>query len=128
MRREHSIADRLRGTVRKYYLPRRHPALLVAIISLLGVRPLVGDTGAGPALYSTVIMLVLTVALYNIQVDELLGDRDVLLKQRKKRGLLGWILAIVAIALRVAVIIVPTRLLATADAISWSQSGSRLAR
>ena len=119
MRREHSIADRLRGTVRKYYLPRRHTAFLVAIISLLGVRPLVGDTGAGPAIYSTVIMLVLMVALYTIQVDELLGDRDVLLKQRKKRGVLGWVLAIIAITLRIAIIIEPTHLLETAGAISW---------
>jgi voltage-gated potassium channel len=105
------IGDRLR--------PYRHTALLVAIIALLAVRPLVSSTGAGPALYSIAIMLVLMVALYTLQVDELVGDRELLLKQRKHRAVVGWVLAIVAIALRLAIIVSPSHELATIGGISW---------
>jgi amino acid transporter len=119
MAKNHSIGDQLRGVIRKEFLPRRHSTLLVMIITLLGVRPLVGATGAGPALYSVVIMLVLMVALYTIQVDELLGDREVLLKQRKTRATVGWALAIVAIVLRLTIVVSPNHEIATAGAISW---------
>jgi len=99
--------------------PYRHTALLVAIIALLAVRPLLSSNGAGPALYSIVIMLVLMVALYTIQIDELVGDRELLLKQRKRRAVVGWVLAIIAIALRLAVIVSPSHRLATIGGFSW---------
>jgi amino acid transporter len=99
--------------------PYRHTALLVAIIALLAVRPLVSSTGTGPAVYSIAIMLVLMIALYTIQVDELVGDRELLLKQRKHRATVGWVLALVAIALRLAIVFSPSHRLATIGGISW---------
>jgi len=70
-------------------------------------------------MYSVMAMLLLVLALYTIQVDELLGDRERLLKQRKRRGLLGWVLAIVAIVLRIGEIVTPSHLLALTSSISW---------
>jgi amino acid transporter len=99
--------------------PYRHTALLVAIIALLALRPLIGSTGTSPAVYSIAIMLVLMLALYTIQVDELVGDRERLLRQRKHRATVGWVLAIVAIVLRLAIVFSPSHRLATVGGISW---------
>jgi amino acid transporter len=116
---DNSIADRMHSLIGHRLIPHRHTALLVAIIALLGVRPLVIGTGAGSALYSVMALLLLLLALYTIQVDELLGDRELLLKQRKKSGALGWVLATVAIVLRLCEIARPSHLLALTSSISW---------
>ena len=110
--------DQMRSAIGNYLLPHRHTALLVAIVTLLGVRPLISSAGAGNAVYSVTVMLLLVVALYTIQVDELLGDRERLLRQRKKSGLVGWTLAIVAVIFRLGDIISPIHQLATASSIS----------
>ncbi len=116
---DNSIVKQLREAIRRYLLPRRHTALLVAIITLFWVRPLITGTGTGPAMYSVAIMLLLVFALYAIQVDELLGDRDLLLHQRKRRRLLGWTLASVAFVLRLTAIVAPGHQLNVADSIAW---------
>jgi hypothetical protein len=113
-----SSGNQMRGAIGNYLLPHRHTALLVTIVALLGVRPLVSSAGAGNAVFSVAVALVLVVALYTIQVDELLGDRERLLKQRKKSGLLGWTLAIVAVVFRLGDIVSPSHQLATASSIS----------
>jgi hypothetical protein len=84
---------------------RRHSALLTAIAVLFTVRPLLGDVGAVPIVFSLAVLLVLLVALYTIQVDDLVGDRDLLLQQRRKRRIVGWALAVPALALRLATMI-----------------------
>src|SRR3984957_12165266 len=94
METENSIADQMRGLIEDRLVPYRHTVLLVALVALLGVRALVGGTGVGAAIYSILVMLVLMVAVYTIQVDELLGDRELLVQQRRKRGFVGWALAI----------------------------------
>jgi ion channel len=113
-----SSGNQMRSAIGDYLLPHRHTALLVAIVTLLGVRPLISSAGAGNALFSVAAMLLLVVALYTIQVDELLGDRDRLLRQRRKNSLLGWTLAIVAVIFRLGDIISPSNQLATASSIS----------
>jgi hypothetical protein len=50
-----SIAERMRTSIGDSLIPHRHTALLVAIISLLGVRALVGGTGDGAAIYSILV-------------------------------------------------------------------------
>jgi hypothetical protein len=115
---ENSIMDQMRSAIGNYLLPHRHTALLVTIVALLGVRPLVSSAGAGNAMFSVTVVLVLVVALYTIQVDELLGDRERLLKQRKKSGLVGWTLAIVAVVFRLGDIVSPSHQLAAASSIS----------
>jgi hypothetical protein len=115
---DNSIVNQMRSVVGNYLLPHRHTALLVAIIALLGVRPLISGTVDTTAIYSIMAMLLLVVALYTIQVDELLGDRDRLLKQRKKSALAGWTLGIVAGIVRLGDIVSPSHQLATASSIS----------
>jgi amino acid transporter len=115
----HNIADKNRKAISDLLLPYRHTALLVAIVALLGVRPLISGRGAGPVVYSMLAMLLLMVALYTIQVDELQGDREVLIKQRKRRSAIGWLLALVAIGSRLAMLLYPYHLLITASSIVW---------
>ena len=108
----------MRGAIGDYLLPYRHTALLVAIVTLLGVRPLISNAGAGNAVFSVAAMLLLVVALYTIQVDELLGERERLLRQRRKSSLVGWTLAIVAVILHLGEIASPSHQLATASSMS----------
>lgn len=109
----------LSTAIHRYFAPHRHSALLVAIIAAFAVRPLIGDTGAGFLLFSGALVLLLLVALYNINVDELVGERGVLLTQARHRRLLGWILAAAAGAERVATIFVYSATLEMAGTICW---------
>ena len=58
--------------------------------------PMIGDTGAGSVIFGVVIVLLLLVALYNINVDEMLGERGRLLTQSRRRLRFGWVLATAA--------------------------------
>ena len=99
----------LRRAIHRHFAPHRHSALLVAIVAALAVRPLIGDTGAGILIFGVLMVLLLLVALYNINVDELVGERGRLLAQARRRRILGWALASAAAAERLAIIFVHTR-------------------
>jgi hypothetical protein len=104
----------------QYFAPHRHSALLAALVAAFAVRPLVGETGAGFLMFSVALVVLLLVALYNINVDELVGERGLLLTQARHRRLLGWTLAAAAAAERIATIFVhnhPT--LNVAGTICW---------
>ena len=105
---DNSIVDRARSLIEDHLVPYKHTALLVAIIGSLGGRALVGGAGVGAAISSILVMLVLMVAVYTIQVDELYGDQELLVRQRKKRGFIGWALAIVAIVLHLSLFLPAT--------------------
>jgi Ion channel len=113
------VSGRLRDALHRYVLPRRHTALLVAIVFAFSVRPLIGDVGAAPLVFSIALLLLLLVALYTIQVDELVGERNTLLVQKRRRGIVGWALAVPAVAERFAVAIVPSRQLFLAGTSWW---------
>jgi voltage-gated potassium channel len=98
---------------------RRHTALLVAIVTAFGTRPLIGDAGAAPYIYSIALLLLMLVALYAIQVDELVGDRVRLLAARRRRGIVGWTLAVVAIAERLATTVSANPILYRISTICW---------
>ena len=83
------------------------------------MRPLIGDTGAGYLVFSVALVLLLVVALYNINVDELVGERGVLLTQARHRRILGWILAAAAGAERIADNFVQSPTLTMAGTICW---------
>ena len=68
-------------------MPRRHSALLVAIVLLFAVRPLLGDNTMALIAFSIVLMAVLILGLYTIQVDELVGEHRKLLAERKRRSI-----------------------------------------
>lgn len=111
--------EKLREVLRRHLAPRRHTALLVTIVALFMVRPLVGDDRIAPAAFSIAILLLLLLALYALQVDELVGEREALLAQRKRRSMIGWTLAVPATAERLAMIFVPSRALYLTGTILW---------
>jgi len=93
--------------------------LLVAIIAAFVVRPLIGESGAGFFVFSVALVVLLLVALYNINVDELVGERGVLLTQARHRRLVGWILAAAAGGERIVSIVAPGLALDLIGAICW---------
>jgi hypothetical protein len=99
--------------------PHRHTALLVAIVAAFVVRPMIGDSGAGPPIFSLAMLVLLLLALYNINIDDLVGDRDTLLVQRRRRNIIAWALAVPAIAQRFVIPFVPSHSLYLSGAILW---------
>jgi len=104
---------------RRYILPRRHSALLVAIVTTFAVRPLVGENNLSHGLFSVAIVLLLLVALYTVQVDDLVGEKKTLLAQRRRRGIIGWLLGLVAATERLVSFLVPSRALNIAGPIAY---------
>jgi len=98
---------------------RRHTALLIAIIALFAVRPFLGDTGPGAVAFSVAILFVLLVAMLTIQVDDLVGEREALLAQRRRRSFVGWALAVPAVAERLWLFLAPNARLIQVGAVSW---------
>jgi voltage-gated potassium channel len=116
---EDNVLKGLREALRRHLAPRRHSALLVAIVTAFAVRPLIGDTGAGTAVFGVALVLLLLLALYSIDVDDLVGERGRLLAQSRQRRILGWTLAVAAAAERVAIVFVHSETLELAGSICW---------
>jgi len=108
----------LRGAIRRSFLPRRHSTFLAALVTALAVRALMGDAAIGLIAFNIALMVLMVVSLYTIQADELVGERETLLAQRRRRSIIGWTLAILAIAGRLALTVAPTRQLSLTDSIS----------
>jgi voltage-gated potassium channel len=116
---EASLLAQLREEIHRRLAPHRHTALLAAIITAFLVRPLIGDSGAGPILFSGAMLLLLLLALYNINVDELVGDREILLAQRRRRRTVAWALGVFAVVARLGSTISPGREFYLADSVIW---------
>ena len=116
---EVSLFAQLRAELHRRLAPHRHTALLAAIIAAFLVRPLVGDSGAGPLMFSFAMLMLLLLALYNIDVDQLVGKRETLLVQRRRRSVIGWALGSSAIVARLWVTFAPDRSLYLADSVIW---------
>lgn len=113
------LLEPIREYLRENMLPRRHTALLVALVFLFVLRPLIGDIGFAPVVFSCALLLLMLLSLYTVQVDELVGEREVLVAQKRMQGEIGWLLAIPAIAERVAIAVVPTRSVIIIGLIFW---------
>lgn len=111
--------EQLRETIRRRFLPRRHTVLLAAIVTTLAVRPLLGDAGNGPVIFSIALLALMLVSLYTIQIDELTGERKTLLAEKRRRSIIGWALAVPAIADRLIVIFRPSHSLYVAGSVVW---------
>src|SRR5215472_8644203 len=109
----------LLGAVHRRFAPYRQTALLIAIVAVFLVRPVVGESKAGLILYSISVVALLLLALYNIDVDALMGERAVLIAQRRRRIIIGWVLIIPAIAERVLFIFVPSPSIFFAGSVVW---------
>jgi amino acid transporter len=116
---EDNVLEELRAALRRHLAPRRHTALLVAIVILFMVRPLLGDGAAASAAFSMAILLLLLLALYAIQIDELIGERETLLAQRKRRSRIGWALAVPAFVERLVVYFRPEPIFFVSGMILW---------
>ena len=110
---------RLPGTIGRDLIARRHTALLLAIVALFAVRPFLGDTGAGAIAFSLAMLVVLLVALRTIEVDDLVGEREALLIQHRRRMFVGWALAVPAVAERLWMFVAPNPLLIMLGTFSW---------
>ncbi|MGB6089836.1 MAG: hypothetical protein WBG26_10105, partial [Candidatus Binataceae bacterium] len=114
-----SVIGQLREAIHLRLSRHRHTVLLVAIVAAFLVRPLIGDSGAGPPVFSLAMLLLLLLALYNINVDELVGNRETLLAQRRKRSIIAWTLGVPAIAERFVIPFDPSPSLYLAGSILW---------
>jgi hypothetical protein len=70
---ETSLLGQLQKEIHLRLAPHRHTTLLAFIIAAFLVRPLVGDSVAGPLMFSGVMLALLLMALFNIDVDETRG-------------------------------------------------------
>ncbi len=98
------MLTRLGDRIRK----RRHTALLAAIVAAFAVRPVVGDGRTAATVFSLAVLLLMFLALYTTRVDELVGERAGLLRERRWRGVVGGALAVVAVVERVLAAAAPT--------------------
>jgi ion channel len=109
----------LASSLHQHFLTRRHSTLLVAIVAFFTARPMIGDVGIAPVVFSLALIVLMLVALYTIQVDELVGERETLLLQKRRRSIIGWLLVIPAIGDRLAILFVHSPRLILAGAIFW---------
>jgi len=109
----------LRSAIHDYLLPRRHSALLVAIVVAFAVRPLIGGLGIAPIIFSIALIVLMLLSLYIIQVDELVGERERLVAQKKRQSVIGWLLAIPAIGERLAIVVAPRPSVIVTGTIFW---------
>lgn len=101
------------------FVRHRHTALLAVLAAAFGVRPLIGESPVSHLAFSIAMILMLMVAIYTIQVDELVGEREVLLAERRKISIAGWTLALLAIGERMFTIVIPHAGLSFAAPVSW---------
>jgi hypothetical protein len=78
-----------------------------------------GDTGVGIAVFGVALVFLLLIALYNINVDELVGERGRLLAQGRRRRIYGWALGIAAAVARVAAFFVHSQVLNLVETVCW---------
>jgi CDP-diglyceride synthetase len=105
------ILERWQKRFREYYVPHRHTALLVAIVAFIAVWPVIGTVRVARIVFGIALVILLVVALYTIQVEELVGDRKKLLAERRRRNIIGWTLAGAAVVERVLAFVWPTHTL-----------------
>jgi len=105
--------------LRRRVAERRHSTLLAAIVALFAIRPIFGTSAAASLLVSVALILVMLVALYTVQVDELVGDRDRLVAQRRRAVLAAWGLALLAVVERVVSAIEPSHRILALTSLVW---------
>jgi hypothetical protein len=80
---------------------------------------LIGDVGLGPVVFSVAILGLALIALYTIQIDELVGEHEALVIQKRRRNLVGCTLFATSLAERVAVLFFPSPRLLLLGAVWW---------
>jgi hypothetical protein len=98
---------------------RRHTALLTAIVVAFAIRPVIGDSGVSPVLFSLAMLVVLMLGVYAVQFDDLVGDPAKLRARRQRRRLAIWVLAVPALLERLVMIVAPNPRLYLAGTLCW---------
>jgi voltage-gated potassium channel len=98
---------------------RRHSALLAAIILTFAIRPIVGNQPGVGVAFSLAMILLLGVALYTMEVDDLVGERGKLLTERRLQTIIGWILATFALIERLMALAMPSPTVSKASTLAW---------
>lgn len=109
----------LGATLRSHLQARRHTALLVVIVFAFLVRALIGDADVTLVIFSVSLLTIMFIALYTIQVDDLVGEREFLLAQRRRRNIVAWVLAVPAVGERLVMIFVPSSRLYVFGTFCW---------
>jgi voltage-gated potassium channel len=105
-------------TLRDQFAAHRHSSLLAVIIVAFTVRPVIGG-GAGYIVFSAALLVLLLIALYNINVDELMGVRKNLLAESRRRRYIGWALVAAAFIERLAFVYARSRTLDLVGSLGW---------
>ena len=92
------------GVIAQYLRPHRHTAMLVALIAAFAVRALISDNTVSDILYFLAIIALMILALYSIQIEEMVGEETTLRGELRRKSRIGWTLAAVATFLRFAMI------------------------
>jgi uncharacterized membrane protein YhaH (DUF805 family) len=104
-------------SLRRLLLPRRHTALLAAIVIAFAVRPLIGDTAAATFVFSLALLVVMLIALYTVAADE---RQETTSRARQRRiGAMGWGLAAFALVDRIAIMAAPSGMHVLVGTIGW---------
>ncbi len=97
----------------------RHSALLAALIFAFAVRPIVGDNAAASIIFSVTLLLFLAVAFFSLEVDELIGERAVLLARRRRQAIMSWVLGGLAVTERLLLLLAPGPAMRFASTLGW---------
>jgi amino acid transporter len=109
--------------------------LLIALVSAFAARPVLGEGETVRVVYSLLMLVLMLVALFAVQVDDLVGEREVLLAQRRRRSIVAWALGVLATIERLYSIFAPSHRLFLVTAVcmlvffafvTWSQLRSLL--
>ena len=111
--------NELREALRRHFAPRRHTALLIAIVALFIVRPVIGEDADAAAVFSILILLLLLSRSTPSRSMSWWASGKFWLAQRHRRGMIGWALAVPAAAERIAMIFVTKPDTLSGRAILW---------
>jgi hypothetical protein len=98
---------------------RRHSSLLGAIVALMAVRPLIGDTEITLALFSALLLVVLLGSLLSLEIDNPAGAPKTWARRRRWWRLLVAALALLAIGERAWIVLVPNPVLLRWSTLCW---------
>ncbi|MBV8134811.1 MAG: two pore domain potassium channel family protein [Deltaproteobacteria bacterium] len=114
-----SITRQMRASLRRYLMPRRHTAMLCALVAFVAVRPLIGDGSTATVVFSVAVVVLMILALYAIQVEELLGEDSALQTEHRRTAVTGATLALIAVAVRLAAAYSSSPAIALTWSLSW---------
>jgi voltage-gated potassium channel len=111
--------NQLREAIQLHFAPRRHGALLIAIVAAFAVRPMIGDSGSASVIFGVVLLSLLLIALYNVNVDNLVSTGGRLTPNVRRRRIIGWTLAIAAGLERISGTVMHNNTLNLSETFCW---------